>query len=114
MKIGYSGDPDTTASYYRFFLLKKGKTGANILDANLIQVALECHNIGGLAYLYHGTCGQKCVLLEVINEYVKKMLDARGWSSLIDLCPTRGVAPRRWLVGVTLSRNKSHTLFSIL
>jgi hypothetical protein len=39
MKIGYSCDPNTTASYCPFFLLKRRKIGANFLDANLIQVA---------------------------------------------------------------------------
>jgi hypothetical protein len=37
---------------------------------------------------------------------------ARDGSSLTDLHPTRGVAPCRWLVGVTPSRNKGHALFS--
>jgi hypothetical protein len=55
MKIGYSRNPDTTASYHPFSLLKK--IGANFLEANLIQLALECQDTGGLAYLYHGTFG---------------------------------------------------------
>jgi hypothetical protein len=46
-KIGYSRNPDTSASYCPFFLLKIGKTGANVLDANLIRVAPECHDTGG-------------------------------------------------------------------
>jgi hypothetical protein len=58
MKIGYRRDPDTTASYCPFLLLKKGKTGAIFLDANLIRVALECRNTGELAYLHHGIFGQ--------------------------------------------------------
>jgi hypothetical protein len=82
MEIGYSCDPDTATSYCPFFLLKKWKTGANFLDTNLIRVAPECHDTGGLACLYHGTFGQKYVLLEVIKEYLKK--DARDWSSLTD------------------------------
>jgi hypothetical protein len=60
MKIGYSCDPNTTAttaSYCPFFLLKRRKTGANFLDANLIRVALECRDTDGLAYLYHDTFG---------------------------------------------------------
>jgi hypothetical protein len=48
MKIIYSRNPDTTASYCPFSLLKKGKMGTNFLDANLIQVAPECRDIGGL------------------------------------------------------------------
>jgi hypothetical protein len=58
MKTGYSCDPNTAASYYPFFLLKRRKIGANFLDANLIRVAPECHDIGGLACLYRGTFGQ--------------------------------------------------------
>jgi hypothetical protein len=37
---------------------RKGKTSAKFLDAMLIWVALECHDTGGLACLYHGTFGQ--------------------------------------------------------
>jgi hypothetical protein len=37
---------------------KKGKIGAIFLDANLIWVAPECHNTGGLACLYHDIFGQ--------------------------------------------------------
>jgi hypothetical protein len=58
MKIHYSHDPDVTFSYCPFFLSKKGKISANFLDANLIQVAPECRDIGGLACLHHGTFGQ--------------------------------------------------------
>jgi hypothetical protein len=54
MKTGYSCSPHTTASYCPLFLLKKGKTGAIFLDANLIQVAPKCRDTGGLARLYHG------------------------------------------------------------
>jgi hypothetical protein len=57
MKTCYSHNPDTSASYYSFFLMKKGKIGAKVLDANLIWVAPECHDIGGLACLYRGTFG---------------------------------------------------------
>jgi hypothetical protein len=35
-KTGYSRDPDTTAFYCPFFLLKIGKICAHFLDANLI------------------------------------------------------------------------------
>jgi hypothetical protein len=45
-KIGYSRDPDTTASYCPFFLLKIGKTCAKFIDANLIWVTPECHGTG--------------------------------------------------------------------
>jgi hypothetical protein len=38
-------------------LLALKKKGANFLEANLIQLALECQDTGGLAYLYHGTFG---------------------------------------------------------
>jgi hypothetical protein len=55
MKIGYSLDLDTTAYNCPFFLLKTGKTCANFLDANVIWVSPECHDIGGLTFLYHGT-----------------------------------------------------------
>jgi hypothetical protein len=56
MRICYSCDIDTMASYYPFFLLEeKGKQVQNFLDANLIWVAPKCHDTGGLAYLYHGT-----------------------------------------------------------
>jgi hypothetical protein len=43
MKIGYSCDLDTTASYCPFFLLKKGEKHVQIswMDANLIRVALS-------------------------------------------------------------------------
>jgi hypothetical protein len=37
---------------------KRGKTFVNFLDTNLIQVALECHDTGGLVCLYHGTFGR--------------------------------------------------------
>jgi hypothetical protein len=57
MKIGYSCDPNATTSYCPFFLLKRRKTGANFSDANLIQVAPEFRDTGGLAYLYRGTFG---------------------------------------------------------
>jgi hypothetical protein len=40
MKTSYSHNPDTTASFCPFSLLKKKeKICANFLDANLIQVA---------------------------------------------------------------------------
>jgi hypothetical protein len=58
MKTGYSCDPNTTTSYCPFFLLKRRKVGANFLDANLIWVAPECRDIGGLAYVYRGTFGR--------------------------------------------------------
>jgi hypothetical protein len=59
MRTGYSCDPDTTASYCPFFLLKeKGKHVQNFLDVNLIRVAPECHDTCGLACLYHGTFGR--------------------------------------------------------
>jgi hypothetical protein len=57
LKIGYSSDPNITASDCPLFLLKRRKTGANFLDANLIWVAPECRDTGGLAYLYSGTFG---------------------------------------------------------
>jgi hypothetical protein len=59
MRIGYSCDPDTIASYCPFFLSKeKGKQVQNfLLDANLFRVALECRDAGGLDYWYHGTFG---------------------------------------------------------
>jgi hypothetical protein len=42
MRKGYSCDPDITASYCPFFLLKeKGKHVQNFLDANLIRVGPE-------------------------------------------------------------------------
>jgi hypothetical protein len=37
--------------------------------------------------------------------------DAMDGSSLADLRPTRRVAPCRWLVGITPSKNKGHALF---
>jgi hypothetical protein len=37
---------------------ERGRTGTNFLDANLNRVVPECHDIGGLAYLYHGTFGR--------------------------------------------------------
>jgi hypothetical protein len=55
MKTGYSCDPNTTASYHLFFLLKE--IGAQFLGANLIWVVLECRDTGGLAYLHRGTFG---------------------------------------------------------
>jgi hypothetical protein len=58
MKTGYSCDPDTTTSYCPLFFFEKGKIGAFFLIANIIQVAPECRDIGGLSYLYHGTFGQ--------------------------------------------------------
>jgi hypothetical protein len=58
MKIGYSCDPDTPASYCPFFLLKKGKTSAIFLDANLICVAPECRDTSGLAFVYHDNFGR--------------------------------------------------------
>jgi hypothetical protein len=36
---------------------EKKENGANFLDANLIRVAPECRDTGGLAYLYRGTFG---------------------------------------------------------
>jgi hypothetical protein len=58
MRIGYSCDPDTTASYCPFFLLnEKGKHVQKILDANLIWVAFECRDTSRFACLYHGTFG---------------------------------------------------------
>jgi hypothetical protein len=58
MKTGYSHDPDTTASYCPFVLLKKRKTGAKVLDDNLIWVASDYRDTGGLACLYHDTFGR--------------------------------------------------------
>jgi hypothetical protein len=56
MRIGYSCDPDTTASNCPFFPLKeKGRQVQMFLDANQIRVAPECRDAGGLAYLYRGT-----------------------------------------------------------
>jgi hypothetical protein len=58
MKIAYSCNPDTTASYFPSFFSKYGKIGTNFLDGNLIWVAPECHDTGGLPHLYHGTFGR--------------------------------------------------------
>jgi hypothetical protein len=44
MKIGYSCDPNITASYHLFFLLKEKEN--------------RCRDTGGLACLHHGTFGQ--------------------------------------------------------
>jgi hypothetical protein len=56
MRTGYLCDPDTTASYCLFFLLKeKRRQVQKFLDANLIRVAHECRHADGLAYLYCGT-----------------------------------------------------------
>jgi hypothetical protein len=71
-KIGYSRDPDTSASYCPFFLLKIGKTGANFLDANLIQVAPECHDIGGAYLSISQHFWLKCIFLAAIKECVKR------------------------------------------
>jgi hypothetical protein len=57
MKIGYLCYRNTTAYYYPFFLLKRREIRANLLDANLIRVAPEYHDTGGLACLYHYTIG---------------------------------------------------------
>jgi hypothetical protein len=92
-------------------IFEKRETCAKFLDANLIRVALEHQDAGELACLYHDAFGQKCILSEVLKECVKKK-DARDGSSLADLCPTRRVAPCRWLVGITLPKNKGHALFS--
>jgi hypothetical protein len=48
------------------------KTGANVLDANLIRVAPMCQDAGGLGYLYCGAFGRKWILLEALKECVKK------------------------------------------
>jgi hypothetical protein len=59
MRTGYLCDPDTTASYCPFFLLKeKGWQVQIFLDVNLIWVAPECHDAGKLACLYRGTFGR--------------------------------------------------------
>jgi hypothetical protein len=53
---------------------RQGKTGAIFLDANLIWVAPECHDAGGLACLYCGTFGEnvkKCELSKAIRECVR-------------------------------------------
>jgi hypothetical protein len=74
MKTGYLCNPDTTASYCPFFLLIKGKTGANFLDTNLIQEAPECHDTRGLVYLYHGTVGKMRTFRSDKGVHQKKML----------------------------------------
>jgi hypothetical protein len=111
MKAGYSRDPDTTASYSPFSVLKKGKIGANFLDANLIQVAPECQNTGWLAssqpISWHFWL--KFILSEAIKDCMKK--DARDGSSLADLRPMHRVVPCYRLVGITPSKNKAHTPF---
>jgi hypothetical protein len=110
MKTDYSHDPDTTVSYCPFFPLKKGKLGAHFLDANLIQVVPKRRDTAaGLPI---------CIvsLLAEISTFRSdkgvREKDARGWSSLTDLCPTHGVVPCNCLVGVTPLRNKGHTFFS--
>jgi hypothetical protein len=77
MKTGYSQDPYTTASYCPFFLLKKGKTCVNFLDAKLIRVAPKCHDICGLAYLYHGTLAKMCTFRSDKGMHEKKTLGIR-------------------------------------
>jgi hypothetical protein len=49
---------------------KKAKTSSkkDFLDSDLIWVPPECRGTGGLACLYHGTFGKKCILLESIKE----------------------------------------------
>jgi hypothetical protein len=37
---------------------EKRKASANFMDVNLIRVAPQCHDVGGLDRLYHGTFGQ--------------------------------------------------------
>jgi hypothetical protein len=91
-------------------LFDKRKMGAKFLDANLIREALERWDAGGLAFLYRGGFGRKCKLSEVLKECVKEK-DVRDGSSLVDLHPTRRVAPCRWLDGTTPLINKGHTLF---
>jgi hypothetical protein len=58
--------------------LKKGKTRAIFLDANLIRVAPEHRDAGGLDCLYRSAFGQKCILLEVLKECVKKEMLGMG------------------------------------
>jgi hypothetical protein len=89
MKIGCLHDPDTTTSYYPFFLclsalpsaatsrtlviiqhaaaagvqtFQKKENMCKFLDANLIRVAPKCWDTGGLSYLYHGTFGRRAYL----------------------------------------------------
>jgi hypothetical protein len=111
MKTSYLCDPNTTTSCCPFSLLKKGKTCANFLDANLIWVALNVGIQAGLPACIV-VLWPKCVLSEVIKECVKK--DARGGSFLADLSPGRRVVPCCQFVEVTPSKNKGHTPFSKL
>jgi hypothetical protein len=56
---------------------RKREIGVNFLDANLIWVAPECHDIGGLADLSWYFC-LKCTLSKVINECIKEKKDVEG------------------------------------
>jgi hypothetical protein len=77
------------------------------LDANLIRVAHKCRDIGRLACLMALLAKRRTFRSD--KECMKK--DARDGSSVADLRPTGRVASCRWLVGITLSKNKGHTLF---
>jgi hypothetical protein len=111
MKTGHSRDPNTIASYHPFSLQKKRKTSANFLDANLIWVATKRRDTSGLACLYRGGFDQKMHTFRSVKGVCEEK-DARDGSSLADLYATRRVAPCRWLVGITLPKNKGHALFS--
>jgi hypothetical protein len=55
----------------------------NFLDANLIWVAPERRDVGGLACLYHIAFGRKCNLSEALKECMKKKMLGMGVSWLI-------------------------------
>jgi hypothetical protein len=59
-------------------LFEKRKIGVIFLDANLIWVAPERGDTGGLACLYHGTFGRKCIHSEALKECVKKRMLGMG------------------------------------
>jgi hypothetical protein len=80
------------------------------MDVSLIWVSPECHDTGGLAYLYHGTLGWEAYLSSD-----RKKKKARNGSSLSDLCRLCRLASRRWLIGISSSKRwKLRTPFRVM
>jgi hypothetical protein len=79
------------------------------MDANLIQVAPERHDMGEPARIV--------VLLAEMRTFKsdRKKKNARNGGSLSNLCRSRRVAPRRWLVGISPPRKqKPRTPFTLM
>jgi hypothetical protein len=62
VRSGIQPFPIVPSAFFVFNRRKQKWVQTSLKDGNLIRVALECRDVGGLAYPYHGALGQKAYL----------------------------------------------------